>query len=75
MSQDGLRDFQLSETEEYLAARLDNALEELTRLNRAHSKLKKEVRTKNRIIQKLKDEKPKKRNHYKNGKRGTNFNG
>lgn len=61
-------------SEEILLKKLDSLNVELHHLKRANTKLKKEVRAKNKIIADLKG-KEKKRQHYKNGKRGTFKNG
>lgn len=61
-------------TETILLDKLEQLNVELHHLKRANTKMKKEIRAKNRVISKLKEREAKKQ-HYKNGRRGTNFNG
>jgi predicted nucleic acid-binding Zn-ribbon protein len=61
---------------ESLLVALDRANEDLFKVKRANSKLKKENRDLRRTLDKIKKGKAETRkSHYKNGKRGSKFNG
>jgi cell division protein FtsB len=63
---------------DYLAFKdkLDNVTLQNIQLKRANLNIKREVKQLRRVIKKLKDEAAKDRKpHYKNGKRGSKFNG
>lgn len=59
-----------------LKEKLDNAILQNKQLRKANSNLKYKNRELGRVIKKLKDEAAKERKqHYKNGRRGSKFNG
>ncbi|WP_139193123.1 hypothetical protein [Anaerobacillus alkalilacustris] len=63
----------MDETHEHCQLKIEKLYQENKHLKRANSKLKNESKELRRLIHKLKQNKQK--NHYKNGKRGTKFNG
>ncbi|MGO4890312.1 hypothetical protein ACJ2A9_21400 [Anaerobacillus sp. MEB173] len=63
----------MDETNEHYQKKFDQLHQESKQLRKANSKLKNEVRALKRSVHKLKQEKQK--NHYKNGRRGSKFNG
>jgi hypothetical protein len=61
---------------EILTSKLGEVTIQNKQLRRANLNMKKEVKRLRRIVKKLKDEAAKERKpHYKNGKRGSRFNG
>jgi len=63
----------MKDTHNYYQLKFDRLHEDNKHLRRANSKLKNEVRALKKIIYKLKQNKDKQ--FYKNGQRGTKFNG
>lgn len=63
----------MNDTHEHYRIKIEKLHQENKQLRRTNSKLKNETRALKRSIHKLKQDKQK--NHYRNGRRGTKFNG
>ncbi|WP_078428785.1 hypothetical protein [Alkalihalobacterium alkalinitrilicum] len=64
----------MKETHEYYQQRSEEMHLEVKQLKRANSKLKNEVRALKKVIYNFKQQE-KQKQHYKNGRRGSKFNG
>lgn len=65
------------DNKEYLTImdKVENIVIQNKQLKKANTKMQKENKHLRRVIAKLKKDQNKDRQHYKNGKRGTNYNG
>lgn len=65
------------DSKEYLTImdKVENIVIQNKQLKKANTKMQKENKHLRRVIAKLKKDQNKDRQHYKNGKRGTNYNG